>query len=559
MAVADVRLAEALAQAHSVGNLTATTVDSALADASVAVVDVPVELVQEDGVPSARFTTLRTAVRTLGRYMRPGTLVIVESTVPPGTTERVVAPELAGALRERDLPGDAVLLAHSFERVMPGERYLESLVRYWRCYAGTTPEAADACRRFLEQVIDVEAFPLTRLHSTTASETAKVLENSYRATTIALMEEWGRLAEAIGVDLFEVVERSGCGLRTRTCGARLRRRRLLPDEGPALRRDRGRPAVREPEPPLPISEQAVAVNRDMPISSVDKLEEMLGGSVAGRSVLLMGVRLPARSSPTRGTPASATFVRGGAASRGNGSLPRGGWSLALARAGDLTVETGSPPRPNGGRRGRVRGDRAVSYRSRWSRRRRGSGTNAARRSWTRTGSSPPLSGRSCGLTAAAVEHAIGRGAGSLEELPSSPVGAGFIGVHLARALVGRGDTVDLVDDFSRGRLDAELDELRSSPSIRLLALDLLDGAVFDDLDADYDRVVHLAAIVGVAHVLDSPHRTLRANATMTDHVLGWGAEAAAAAAIPVRVDQRGLRGHPSRRSEGPSPRPRMSR
>ena len=56
---------------------------------------------------------------------------------------------------------------------------------------GHTPAAADACEAFLSQVIDVDSHPLSRLVSTTACELAKVLENSYRATIIALMEEWG--------------------------------------------------------------------------------------------------------------------------------------------------------------------------------------------------------------------------------------------------------------------------------------------------------------------------------------------------------------------------------
>jgi len=309
MAVSDVQLSEALAEAHSVGNLTATADDSVLAGASVAVVDVPVDLISDRGVPAAEFSMLQAAARTLGRRMRPGSLVVVESTVPPGTTERVVAPELSRALTRRGLPGDAVLLAHSFERVMPGEQYLSSLVSYWRCYAGTTPAAADACERFLSQVIDVDTYPLTRLQSTTASETAKVLENSYRATTIALMQEWGHLAETVGVDLFEVVE----AIRRRPTHSNMR----VPGFGvggycltkdPLFGEVASRQLFGNADLAFPVSRQAVAVNRDMPIGSLDKLEEMLGGSLAARSILLMGVSYRPGVADTRHS-ASATFVR----------------------------------------------------------------------------------------------------------------------------------------------------------------------------------------------------------------------------------------------------------
>jgi nucleoside-diphosphate-sugar epimerase len=88
-------------------------------------------------------------------------------------------------------------------------------------------------------------------------------------------------------------------------------------------------------------------------------------------------------------------------------------------------------------------------------------------------------------------------------------------------MVERGDAVDLVDNFARARLDEDLADLQAAPAVRLLRLDLLDAASYGALDHDYDRVVHLAAVVGVAHVLESPWRTLRANASMTDHVLAW--------------------------------------
>ena len=344
MAVADVQLAEALDEAHTAGNLRATTDDLAFADASVTIVDVPVDLVSDDGVPAADFSVLRRAVRTLGRHLRPGSLVVVESTVPPGTTERVVAPQLARALGERGVAGDAVLLAHSFERVMPGDEYLSSLIRYWRCYAGTTPEAADACERFLTQVIDVDAYPLTRLRSTTASETAKVLENSYRATTIALMQEWGRLAEAVGVDLFEVVE----AIRRRPTHSNMR----VPGFGvggycltkdPLFGAIASRQLFGNSELAFPISQQAVAINQNMPIASLDKLEEMLGGSLAGRTVLLMGVSYRPGVADTRHS-ASATFLR---AALARGARVRCHDPL-VSRWSELEMEVETElPRPNG--------------------------------------------------------------------------------------------------------------------------------------------------------------------------------------------------------------------
>jgi UDP-glucose 4-epimerase len=88
-------------------------------------------------------------------------------------------------------------------------------------------------------------------------------------------------------------------------------------------------------------------------------------------------------------------------------------------------------------------------------------------------------------------------------------------------MVARGDAVDLLDSFARARLDEDLVELEASPSVRLLRLDLLEAGCLDRLDRDYERVVHLAAVVGVAHVLGAPLRTVRDNVAMTNHVLEW--------------------------------------
>jgi len=65
----------------------------------------------------------------LGSYMPKGCLVIVETTVPPGTCTKLVAPLLAEAAVARGLPEDAFLLAHSYERVMPGREYYPGLCR----------------------------------------------------------------------------------------------------------------------------------------------------------------------------------------------------------------------------------------------------------------------------------------------------------------------------------------------------------------------------------------------------------------------------------------------
>lgn len=93
-------------------------------------------------------------------------------------------------------------------------------------------------------------------------------------------------------------------------------------------------------------------------------------------------------------------------------------------------------------------------------------------------------------------------------------GAGFIGAHLAKRLVRDGARVGLVDDFSRGRKDADLADLLAHPGVTCIARDLRDPRALDGLDRDYDLIVHLAAIVGVANVQTRPHDVLSDNVSL---------------------------------------------
>jgi UDP-N-acetyl-D-glucosamine dehydrogenase len=311
MRTADPKMERAMAEAMEAGNLTSRCDDEAYESASITIVDIGLDLTVSDGRPEVDFTGLRSAIRTLGSRMPPGSLVIVETTVPPGTCAQVVAPELERALSERGLASDAILVAHAYERVMPGAQYLDSIVNFWRVYAGHTEEAADACERFLSQVVNVSEYPLTRLASTTASELGKVLENSYRAANIAFMEEWGRFAEAVGVDIFAVLE----AIRVRPTHSNIRQPGFGVG-GYCLTKD---PLFAEygahelfglSELEFPFSELAVRTNAAMPLATLDEVESLLGG-LEGKRILLLGVAYREGVADTRESPAGLFLSRAG--------------------------------------------------------------------------------------------------------------------------------------------------------------------------------------------------------------------------------------------------------
>jgi len=94
-------------------------------------------------------------------------------------------------------------------------------------------------------------------------------------------------------------------------------------------------------------------------------------------------------------------------------------------------------------------------------------------------------------------------------------GAGFIGGHLGACYAADGTRVDLVDNFQRAARDANLAELQAKDNVRLIELDLADADAVSGLDRDYDVIFHLAAIVGVRHVLERPWSVLHDNTYLT--------------------------------------------
>ena len=101
---------------------------------------------------------------------------------------------------------DKVAIGHSYERVMPGPNYVDSIKNFYRVFSGLDEESAIRIESFLRTIISVDKYPLTQLANTQSTEMAKVLENSYRALNISFIVEWSRFAEHADVDLYDVVD-----------------------------------------------------------------------------------------------------------------------------------------------------------------------------------------------------------------------------------------------------------------------------------------------------------------------------------------------------------------
>ena len=153
----------------------------------------------------ADMAALEATMRTIGEKIPPECLVLIETTVAPGTTEFVAWPILKKAFAKRGINSEP-LLAHSFERVMPGRQYVASIRDFWRVCAGCNESARERVEKFLREVLNTEEYPLTVMDRPIESETTKIVENSYRATILAFLNEWSLFAERNGVDLIKVIK-----------------------------------------------------------------------------------------------------------------------------------------------------------------------------------------------------------------------------------------------------------------------------------------------------------------------------------------------------------------
>jgi nucleotide sugar dehydrogenase len=189
--------------------LVATYTEDVLELADVVVVDVQCDYLKDTLADcrrgSADMEALEESLAVIGRKIAPHALVLIETTVAPGTTEQIAYPILKKSFERRGI-GSAPLLAHSYERVMPGRDYVKSIRDFWRVCSGVGAEARKRVERFLNEILNTRDFPLTVLDRPIESETAKIIENSYRATILAFLDEWSLFAERNGVDLKKVIQ-----------------------------------------------------------------------------------------------------------------------------------------------------------------------------------------------------------------------------------------------------------------------------------------------------------------------------------------------------------------
>jgi len=304
----DTKLNDELSKAVLRGNLKATSRKKTYSEADIIIVSINCDLLKKKGSYGIDFDQFTKSIKEIADNISEDSMVIIESTVPPGTSEKIVYPIFEEKFDARGIDIKKFSLAHSYERVMPGENYMDSIINFWRVFAGINQLSADHCEAFLSQIINIKKFPLTRLKTMRASETAKLLENSYRAVNIAFIEEWGRFAEEVGVDLYEVIE----AIRVRPTHSNIRQPGFgvggyCLTKDPLFAKIAAKDIFHLKGHDFPFSTNAIAVNQRMPLVTLEKLKQYFGGTLSNKKLLLLGVSYRQDIDDTRFSP-SEIFV-----------------------------------------------------------------------------------------------------------------------------------------------------------------------------------------------------------------------------------------------------------
>ncbi len=271
----------------------ASTDEAVIREAGTVVICVPTPL-GEDGGPD--LGAVEASARAISRNLTAGTLVVLESTTYPGTTDEVVRPilEQSGLSATEDFH-----LAFSPERIDPGNPTFGAK-NTPKVVGGHTPDAGDAAAAFYSQFVDT----VVRAKGTREAETAKLLENTYRHINIALVNEMARFCHDLGIDLWDVIRAAATkpfGFQAFYPGPGVGGHCIPIDPNYLSYNVRAKLGY-----PFRFVELAQEINATMPAYVVSRVQDLLNldsKPLRGAKVLLLGVTYKSNIADQRESPA----------------------------------------------------------------------------------------------------------------------------------------------------------------------------------------------------------------------------------------------------------------
>jgi UDP-N-acetyl-D-mannosaminuronic acid dehydrogenase len=189
-------LSELIERVHKKGTFKVTDNFSECKDADVILIDVQTPT-DEKGIP--HYDSLKEVSKKIGTYIRKNVLVVIESTVAPGTTENIVKPILEQESKLK--AGKDFSLTFSYERVMVG-RLLYNITKLPRIIGGIDEFSTKKAMELYKNIVEADLYPTDAL----TAEVTKVVENTYRDVNIAFANEVALMCESLGIDVFKVRE-----------------------------------------------------------------------------------------------------------------------------------------------------------------------------------------------------------------------------------------------------------------------------------------------------------------------------------------------------------------
>ncbi|MDC1162728.1 nucleotide sugar dehydrogenase [Candidatus Pelagibacter sp.] len=273
-----------------------------ISDSKIVIVSINCDLKQKNK-PDVDLQGFLRSIKTILENLNQDALLIIESTIPPGTCELKILPMIKDEFKKRKIKLTNFLLAYTYERVMPGSNYLDSIKNYWRVMAGLNKSSAIKCRNFLSKIINVKKFPLTELDSIRACELGKILENSFRATNIAFIEEWARFAELMNIDIYKVIE----AIRLRPTHANIRHPGFgvggyCLTKDPLFGEYSAKKIWKLNNLDFPFSKQSIKINNKMPLVTLKKIKEIFNNKIKNKKILILGVSYKENVGDLRSSP-----------------------------------------------------------------------------------------------------------------------------------------------------------------------------------------------------------------------------------------------------------------
>jgi UDP-N-acetyl-D-mannosaminuronic acid dehydrogenase len=302
-------LSELIAKTVKKGTFKVVDDISVCKDADIVLIDVQTPT---DAERKPNYDSLKEVSENVGKYMRPETLVIIESTVAPGTTDKIVKPILERASGMK--AGKDFYLAFCYERVMVG-RLIKNMVELPRIVGGIDKESTKRAMELYSHIVKAKLYPTDAL----TAEVTKVVENTYRDINIAFANEIALICESLGIDVFKVRELVNTlpNDPTRPSSNPIRNMHYpgagvgghcLPKDGWLLKYGLDTFGKFKFLPKIIVSTREV--NDYMPMHVVDLVEDALaehGKKLKGAKVAILGVAFLENCDDARNTPSASIY------------------------------------------------------------------------------------------------------------------------------------------------------------------------------------------------------------------------------------------------------------